>query len=73
MKTWLANGGSRLGGLGRFLSAAKFGGAAALALMSGAGALAQSKEDVGGEASLKLPDLSSVSFLNGAIDGHNCC
>ena len=24
----------------------------------------------GGEASLKLPDLSSVSFLNGAIDGH---
>ena len=27
-------------------------------------------EPVGGEASLKLPDLSSVSFLNGAIDGH---
>jgi K(+)-stimulated pyrophosphate-energized sodium pump len=24
----------------------------------------------GGEASLKLPDLSQVSFLNGAIDGH---
>jgi K(+)-stimulated pyrophosphate-energized sodium pump len=70
MKTWLANGGSRLGGLGRFLSAAKFGGAAALALMTGAAAFAQSKEDVGGEASLKLPDLSSVSFLNGAIDGH---
>jgi K(+)-stimulated pyrophosphate-energized sodium pump len=34
-------------------------------------ALAQpSGETPGGEASLKLPDLSSVSFLNGAIDGH---
>ena len=34
-------------------------------------ALAQSGgEAAGGEASLKLPDLSSVSFLNGAIDGH---
>src|SRR5271166_4099578 len=27
-------------------------------------------EAAGGEASLKLPDLSSVPFLNGAIDGH---
>jgi K(+)-stimulated pyrophosphate-energized sodium pump len=27
-------------------------------------------ETGGGEASLKLPDLSSVSFFNGAIDGH---
>ena len=26
--------------------------------------------EAGGEASLKLPDLSPVSFLNGAIDGH---
>jgi K(+)-stimulated pyrophosphate-energized sodium pump len=34
-------------------------------------ALAQSSGEAGGEASLKLPDLSSVSFLNGAIDGHN--
>jgi K(+)-stimulated pyrophosphate-energized sodium pump len=33
-------------------------------------ALAQPAESAGGEASLKLPDLSSVSFLNGAIDGH---
>ncbi len=34
-------------------------------------ALAQpAGETAGGEASLKLPDLSSVSFLNGAIDGH---
>ncbi len=27
-------------------------------------------QEAGGEASLKLPDLSSVRFLNGAIDGH---
>jgi K(+)-stimulated pyrophosphate-energized sodium pump len=27
-------------------------------------------EPAGGEAALKLPDLSSVSFFNGAIDGH---
>jgi K(+)-stimulated pyrophosphate-energized sodium pump len=26
--------------------------------------------ETGGEAALKLPDLSQVSFLNGAIDGH---
>src|SRR5579872_3911385 len=32
-------------------------------------ALAQS--EAGGEASLKLPDLSSVSFYNGTINGHN--
>src|SRR5580700_3638221 len=31
-------------------------------------ALAQ--PEASGEAALKLPDLSSVSFLNGAIDGH---
>jgi K(+)-stimulated pyrophosphate-energized sodium pump len=33
-------------------------------------ALAQPSGEAGGEASLKLPDLSSVNFLNGAIDGH---
>src|ERR1039457_2057068 len=34
-------------------------------------ALAQPAEEAGGgEAALKLPDLSSVSFLNNAIDGH---
>ncbi|HEY6767318.1 MAG TPA: sodium-translocating pyrophosphatase [Candidatus Sulfotelmatobacter sp.] len=39
-------------------------------LMAGSiGALAQPAE-AGGEASLKLPDLSQVSFFNGAIDGH---
>jgi K(+)-stimulated pyrophosphate-energized sodium pump len=41
---------------------------AALLTVGAATALAQ--PEAGGEASLKLPDLSSVSFLNGAIDGH---
>ena len=42
---------------------------ATLLTVGAASALAQPAE-AGGEASLKLPDLSSVSFLNGAIDGH---
>jgi K(+)-stimulated pyrophosphate-energized sodium pump len=42
---------------------------AAILSMGWATALAQ-PEAAGGEASLKLPDLSSVSFFNGAIDGH---
>ena len=32
--------------------------------------MAQPAHEVGGEASLKLPDLSQVSFLG--IDGHAC-
>ena len=43
---------------------------AALLTLGAASALAQPAENAGGEASLKLPDLSSVSFLNSAIDGH---
>ncbi len=43
---------------------------ATLLIAGAATALAQPAPEVGGEASLKLPDLSSVSFLNGAIDGH---
>jgi K(+)-stimulated pyrophosphate-energized sodium pump len=42
-----------------------------LLALGAASAMAQpSGENPGGEASLKLPDLSSVSFFNGAIDGH---
>ncbi len=40
------------------------------ALLSVGAASAFAQPEAGGEASLKLPDLSSVSFLNGAIDGH---
>ena len=31
---------------------------------------AQTPHEAGGEAALKLPDLSTVKFLNGAVDGH---
>src|SRR6266566_720712 len=61
MRTWLASA--------WFLSCkfAKFGAAAlVLALLTGASALAQ---EAGGEANLKLPDLSQVKFLGGT-DGH---
>src|SRR6266403_1506697 len=60
MLTWLANAWSLSC---RF---AKFGAAAVvLTLLGAASALA---EEAGGEASLRLPDLSKVSFLG--IDGH---
>jgi K(+)-stimulated pyrophosphate-energized sodium pump len=48
---------------------AKFGAAAAIAsLLAAATAFAQSTEEPGGEAALKLPDLSQVQFLG--VDGH---
>jgi K(+)-stimulated pyrophosphate-energized sodium pump len=48
---------------------AKFGALAAIAsLLTGATAFAQPTEEAGGEAALKLPDLSQVQFLG--IDGH---
>ena len=43
--------------------------AAALTLLSATAAFAQPTAETGGEANLKLPDLSSVTFL-GNIDGH---
>ena len=66
MRTWLATAAFLLRGVGTKISAV-----AALLSVSAATALAQpSGEAAGGEASLKLPDLSQVSFLNGTIDGH---
>jgi K(+)-stimulated pyrophosphate-energized sodium pump len=50
----------------------KFAAGAAAMLLCSVAALAQQpapESSVGGEANLKLPDLSSVTFLNG-IDGH---
>jgi K(+)-stimulated pyrophosphate-energized sodium pump len=75
MRTWLATAASegRLAVSG-FLKSASLKKALALATLLTVGpatALAQSSGEAGGEASLKLPDLSSVSFLNGAINGHN--
>jgi K(+)-stimulated pyrophosphate-energized sodium pump len=43
---------------------------ATLLTAGAATALAQPAPETGGEAALKLPDLSQVTFLNGAIDGH---
>jgi K(+)-stimulated pyrophosphate-energized sodium pump len=74
MRTWLATAafeGRRV--ISGFLKSASLKKTLALATLltvGGASALAQSSGEAGGEASLKLPDLSSVSFLNGAIDGH---
>src|SRR6202521_5497415 len=63
MHTWLAGSRSLLG---RF---AKAGAACtALLLLNCTAALAQAPDTAGGEAGLKLPDLSQVSFLG--MDGH---
>jgi K(+)-stimulated pyrophosphate-energized sodium pump len=43
---------------------------ATLLTVGAASALAQPAPEAGGEAALKLPDLSQVTFLNGTIDGH---
>src|SRR5271165_1709644 len=65
MRTWTAT----LASLGRRL-AKTFAALASIFFLTTAGALAQPAEPAAGEASLKLPDLSSVSFLHNSIDGH---
>jgi len=62
MQTWLSNAWSQgCSALNKAIAAA------GLLLLSGSAALAQSHE-AGGEANLKLPDLSKVSFLG--VNGH---
>jgi K(+)-stimulated pyrophosphate-energized sodium pump len=51
--------------------AAKLSAVAALLIAGAATALAQPAGEAGGEASLKLPDLSQVNFLPWSINGHN--
>src|SRR5467141_1817751 len=74
MRTWLAGlafqgrGTARFGGVVRFAGLRILSAVAAL-LTVGVGS-AMAEPEVGGEAGLKLPDLSQVSFFNGAIDGH---
>src|SRR3569832_63870 len=63
MRTWLA----RIAYLGCRLSKVSAA-VTALLLLIPVGALAQPESEAGGEASLRLPDLSSVDFLG--IDGH---
>ena len=63
MRTWLQNAWSKAARL------AKFGGAAAsLFLWASASAFAQNSGEAGGEATLKVPDLSTVQFRG--VDGH---
>jgi K(+)-stimulated pyrophosphate-energized sodium pump len=63
MRTWLTSVCS-IGG--RFIS--RISAALVLVLLSGAAILARPAEEAGGEAGLRLPDLSQVTFLG--IDGH---
>ncbi len=63
MRTWIAT----LASLGcRFAKTSAT--LATLAVLTAASALAQPADEAGGEAALKLPDLSSVSFLG--MNGH---
>src|SRR5690348_11687898 len=65
MRTWLTNAWSQCLNFTNHLRFTKAGAAAAFALLAAASARA---DEAGGEANLKLPDLSSVSFLG--MDGH---
>src|SRR5690348_17209872 len=65
MRTWLTNAWSHCCRFTNHLKLTKFGAAAAVALLAAASARA---DEAGGEASLKLPDLSQVKFLG--TDGH---
>jgi K(+)-stimulated pyrophosphate-energized sodium pump len=66
MPTWLAMAALRTRHV-----ANKFACMAALLTLGATTAFAQPSKSVGGEAALKLPDLSQVNFFNGAINGHN--
>jgi K(+)-stimulated pyrophosphate-energized sodium pump len=63
MRTWITSAWPKACHLARTSVAV-----GALALLSGAGAFGGPTEEAGGEANLKLPDLSQVQFLG--IDGH---
>jgi len=64
MRTWLADLVSR----GCCFARGRAAAVAAFVAVAASAALAQPASELGGEAGLKLPDLSSVSFLG--IDGH---
>jgi K(+)-stimulated pyrophosphate-energized sodium pump len=68
MRTWLQNAWSHCSSeiLNRFV---KFGAAGIGLLLTAGVSFARAEHEAGGEASLKLPDLSSVRFLGG-LDGH---
>src|SRR2546425_9444598 len=56
------------GAVSLFFISPKMGAAAVCALITATSALAQKRQEAGGEANLKLPDLSLVKFLG--TDGH---
>ena len=68
MNVWLLQSLKTLGRMGNVSLLRRGISLMALTLFTSIAALA---EPAGGEAALKLPDLSSVSFFNGAINGHN--
>jgi K(+)-stimulated pyrophosphate-energized sodium pump len=68
---------NRRAGIGEFMKSlfsgrwARFAGAIVTLILLGQGAaFAQPAEQAGGEANLKLPDLSQIRFLGQSIDGH---
>ena len=63
MQTWLSNAWSQ-----GCISLRKVAAAAGVLLMGATASFAQSGHEAGGEANLKLPDLSAVKFLG--MDGH---
>ena len=65
MRTWLTNAWSHCCRFTNRLGFTKFGAGAVVALLATASVRA---DEAGGEASLKLPDLSQVNFLG--VDGH---
>src|ERR1700682_85710 len=75
MRTWLASlafqgrGTARLAGVTRFAGVRTLSALAGLFTVGVGTAMAQ--PEAGSEASLKLPNLRDVSFLNGRMDGHN--
>jgi hypothetical protein len=68
MNVWLLQSLKTLGRMGNVSLLRRGISLIALTLLTSIAALA---EPAGGEAALRLPDLSSVSFFNGAINGHN--
>ncbi len=70
MRTWLASAAFQGCRMATSIAKKVFAVASLLTLGSVATLAQPAPSEAGGEAALKLPDLSSVSFLNGAIDGH---
>jgi len=68
MNVWLLQSLNQLGRMSKLSLLRRGISLLALTLVTSMAALA---EPAGGEAALKLPNLSSVSFFNGAINGHN--